>query len=230
MSGQKNPGLSIIIPVLNEVVALAKAFDGIALLRRSGAQVIVVDGGSHDDTVILATKLADRVLSTAKGRAMQMNCGARIALGDYLLFLHADTVMSNDAQLKLLEAIQNQPVWGRFDVRLSGRNMILRVVEYFMNLRSRVTGIATGDQAIFVSREVFCKLGGYSEILLMEDIVLSTRLRRWESPLCIGSKILSDSRRWESNGILRTIVLMWVLRLLFYAGADANKLADIYYR
>jgi len=230
LSNQKKPGLSIIIPVLNEVVALVKAVDGIDLLRRSGAEVIVVDGGSQDGTVALATELADRVLSTATGRAMQMNCGAKIAAGDYLLFLHADTVMSDDAQSRLLVTIQKHPVWGRFDVRLSGHYSIFRVVEYFMNLRSRVTGIATGDQAIFVNRDVFHKLGGYPEIPLMEDIVLSTQLRRWDSPLCIASKIISDSRRWESNGVIRTIVLMWVLRFLFFVGVDADKLASIYYR
>ena len=221
--------LSIILPVLNEADRLPKTLQSLSVLRQSGAETIVVDGGSCDATVLLATDSVDCVLSVAKGRAFQMNSGARVARGDFLLFLHADTVMPNDAQVELLEAVHNQSMWGRFDVRLTGRNAMFRIVEFCMNLRSRLTGIATGDQAIFVDRNVFAQVGGYPEVPLMEDVVLSTKLRRLRMPLCIKTKVIADSRRWESNGILRTIILMWILRFLFFVGIDANRLARFYY-
>lgn len=230
MNTNNRPRLSIILPVLNEADTLAKTLLNLSLLRQSGAETIVVDGGSCDTTVSLAAEFADSVLSVAKGRAVQMNSGARVARGDYLLFLHADTVMPNDAQSELLNAIHNQVFWGRFDVRLTGRNAMFRLIESTMNLRSRLTGIATGDQAIFVNRNVFQQVGGYPNVPLMEDIVLSKRLKRVRVPLCIRTKVITNSRRWESNGILRTIVLMWTLRFLFFVGIDANRLARFYYR
>ncbi len=225
-----NMQLSIIIPVLNESAAIENTLAALDTLRHRGAEVIVVDGGSTDDTVALAIKASDRILLSSSGRAVQMNLGAKFARGDYLLFLHADTLMSDNAQMELAAAIREQHLWGRFDVRLSGRSGLLRVVESAMNLRSRLTGIATGDQAIFVRNGAFQDVGGYPEIALMEDIELSKRLKQRGQPICLNSKVVSDSRRWEEHGIVRTIILMWSLRLLYFLGVDIGLLAKVYTR
>ncbi len=225
-----NTQLSIIIPVLNEAVVIKDTLAVLEALRLQGAEVIVVDGGSTDDTVDLAVKASVRILASSSGRAVQMNHGAKFARGDYLLFLHADTLFSDDAHKQLTAAIRDRRLWGRFDVRLSGRGVLLRVVESAMNLRSRLTGIATGDQAIFVQSGAFKGVGGYPEIALMEDIALSKKLKRQGPPACLDSKVVTDSRRWEEHGILRTIVLMWSLRLLYFMGVDVNLLAKVYAR
>jgi len=225
-----NTQLSIIIPVLNEAVVIKNTLAALGALRLQGAEVIVVDGGSTDDTVDLAVQASDWILTSPSGRAVQMNYGAKFARGDYLLFLHADTLFSDDAWKQLTAAIRDRRLWGRFDVRLSGRNVLLRIVESAMNLRSRLTGIATGDQAIFVQSSAFHDVGGYSEIALMEDIELSKKLKQRELPVCLNSKVVTDSRRWEEHGILRTIALMWSLRLLYFMGVDASLLAKIYAR
>jgi rSAM/selenodomain-associated transferase 2 len=216
------PALSIVIPVLNEAEGIAAALTALAPCRKNGAEAIVVDGGSSDETVRLAQGLADRVIHAQRGRALQMNAGARAASGEVLLFLHADTRLPPGA-----ETLVFSPLWGRFDVQIDGRHPLLKVVACAMNLRSRLTGIATGDQAMFVRREVF---PGFPEIPLMEDIALSRLLKRRAPPACLRARVTTSGRRWESHGVLRTIFLMWSLRLMYFLGVRAERLARIYHR
>ncbi|MDZ4099836.1 MAG: TIGR04283 family arsenosugar biosynthesis glycosyltransferase [Methylophilaceae bacterium] len=222
--------VSIIIPVLNEADNIAKALLALHVDRELGHEVIVVDGGSTDDTVTQAEMLADEVISILPGRARQMNAGASKATGDLLLFLHADTQLPDKAIPRLLVNLRKtEKVWGRFDVRLSGQHPMLRLIAYMMNWRSRITGIATGDQAIFVRREAFESLGGFPEIPLMEDIAFSSAMQSgFGSPLCLRDKVITSSRRWEKNGIFRTILLMWKLRLAYFLGVPPEQLAQQY--
>jgi rSAM/selenodomain-associated transferase 2 len=216
--------LSIIIPALDEGERIRASLEALAPLRRRGHEVIVVDGGSGDGTALLAAPLCDRVTAAARGRALQMNAGARQATGDALLFLHADTRLPEDGEILVRDALERHR-WGRFDVEIEGRHPLLKVVGWAMNLRSRLTGIATGDQAIFVRREAF---GGFPEIVLMEDIAFSREMKRRGAPACLRSRVRTSGRRWESRGVLRTIVLMWRLRLLYFLGARPERLARLY--
>jgi rSAM/selenodomain-associated transferase 2 len=223
--------LSIIVPTLNEAEEIVRTLQPLQTLRTWGHEVIVVDGGSIDATVDAARSLADQVIEAARGRARQMNAGAAITTGDVLLFLHADTCLSSSADRCIKKALRGTVrQWGRFDVRLSGRHPLLRMVERAMNLRSRLTGISTGDQAIFVRRDAFEQVGGFADIPLMEDIALSQALRRLSRPACIKKKVVTSSRRWERHGIIRTIIKMWLLRLRFFLGADPVHLARHYER
>ncbi|HEX6158401.1 MAG TPA: TIGR04283 family arsenosugar biosynthesis glycosyltransferase [Burkholderiales bacterium] len=215
--------LSVVVPALNEACAIRAALEALAPLRARGHEVIVVDGGSSDGTAELAAGWCDRVLTAPRGRALQMNAGARAARGDVLLFLHADTRLPPRAD----ELVLDCPAWGRFDVRIEGRHRLLKVVAWAMNLRSRLTGIATGDQAIFVRRELF---PGFPEIALMEDLALCRMLKRIDSPSCLRERVVTSGRRWEARGVLRTIVLMWRLRLLYFLGASPDALARKYAR
>jgi rSAM/selenodomain-associated transferase 2 len=221
--------ISIVIPALNEARGIAETLWPLQQCRARGHEVIVVDGGSADATADIARTLADRVIASAPGRARQQNAGVDAAAGDVLLFLHADTLLPPDADRLILGGLMRSGRgWGRFDVRLSGRRAALRMVERTMNLRSRVTGIATGDQAIFVRRDWFRRAGGFPRIPLMEDVALSTALRRMGPPLCLRQRVLTSSRRWEERGVLRTIVLMWRLRAAYALGADPARLAERY--
>jgi rSAM/selenodomain-associated transferase 2 len=223
--------VSIIIPACNESQVIAQNLSSLQPLRSEGHELIVVDGGSRDDTVHQSRPLADRVISSAPGRARQMNAGARIATGDVLLFLHADTCLPPGAAEALLSGlVKHGRTWGRFDVRLSGKRLLFRVIAHLMNLRSRFTGMATGDQGIFVQHEVFEAVGGFPEIDLMEDIALSKILKRRGRPLCLGQCVETSSRRWEKNGVWRTVFLMWWLRLAYALGADPKRLAKTYNR
>jgi rSAM/selenodomain-associated transferase 2 len=219
--------LSIVIPVLNEASGIVRLLNGLAGLRMRGAQVVVVDGGSTDDTCALAAPLADAVIQSKAGRANQMNAGAAHAKGDALLFLHADSLLPPEADVLIAAALANCP-WGRFDVRFDGTDFPMPVIAAMMNLRSRVTGIATGDQAMFMRREVFACLGGFAPIPLMEDIELSQRLKRVGPPACLQQSVMTSSRRWEKQGVWRTVFLMWRLRLAYFLGADPRKLAIAY--
>jgi rSAM/selenodomain-associated transferase 2 len=221
--------LSIIVPVLDEETGIVAALDALADDRRHGHEVIVVDGGSSDRTSELARPLADIVLKAPRGRARQMNAGAARASGDILVFLHADTRLPPASDRLIIEGLRrSRRVWGRFDVAIAGRNQILRVVAAMMNLRSRASGIATGDQAIFVTRAAFAACGGYPDIPLMEDIALSRRLKRAGRPLCLAECVTTSGRRWEQGGIVRTILLMWRLRLAYFLGAEPAALARRY--
>jgi len=223
------PRLSVIIPTLNEQGPVGKLLDDLSGLRRAGHELILVDGGSQDTTTTIAEPLVDRLLSAPPGRAAQMNAGAQIANGDILWFLHADSGVSHKAAPAILAACATGHSWGRFDIRLSGPQRLLRVIETMMNLRSRISGIATGDQGIFVTRALFTEVGGFPEISLMEDVALCKALRRRAVAYCIRRpRLVTSSRRWESQGILRTILLMWRLRLAYALGASPERLARHY--
>lgn len=224
--------LSIILPTLNEAAQLSATLEALQPLRALGHEVIVVDGGSADASMALAQPWAERVLHAERGRARQMNAGADLARGAVLLFLHADTRLPEAAAMLITDGLQQSARgWGRFDVRLTGAQPALRIVEWLMNWRSRITGIATGDQALFVRRELFDAVGGFPAIPLMEDIALSRVLkRRAGAPLCLKERVLTSSRRWEQQGILRTVVLMWRLRLAYALGADPQRLVRDYYK
>jgi len=217
------------MPVLNESERIVAALEAIADLRARGTEVIVIDGGSRDATVQRARLGADRVLSAPQGRAFQMNFGAEKASGDVLLFLHADTRLPADADRLVLNGLDRSGcVWGRFDVKIDGSSPLLSIVALLMSLRSRLTGIATGDQAIFVRRAAFQGVGCFPAIALMEDIALCKQLKDVSRPLCLREYVTTSGRRWEKNGVLHTIGLMWLLRLAYFFGADPNKLAQRY--
>ncbi len=221
--------LSIIVPTLNETIAIGATLAALQPLRAAGCELIVVDGGSTDGTPQRAEAHVDRLLQAPRGRARQMNAGARTAQGAILWFLHADTLPPPQADKRILEGLaRSGRDWGRFDVRLTGDQPLLRVVERLMNLRSRLTGIATGDQGMFVRREVFERLGGFPDIELMEDIALSRALKRLGPPLCIDTPLESSSRRWQRRGVVRTILLMWSLRLAYALGVSPTRLLRWY--
>jgi rSAM/selenodomain-associated transferase 2 len=220
--------LSIIMPVLDEAAEIEVALTALAPFRARGVEVIVADGGSGDDTVGLARPLADRVVMAARGRAAQMNAGATVAKGDVLLFLHADTHLPGDADRLILDAFtRSGRAWGRFDVRINGGG-VFALISAFMNARSRLSGIATGDQAMFVSRAAFDNVGSFPPIALMEDVTLSAKLKRVGRPLCLAARVTTSGRRWHRQGVLRTILLMWKLRLAYFFGADPVRLARAY--
>ncbi len=220
--------LSIIMPVLDEAAEIEAALTALAPLRARGVEVIVADGGSGDDTAAIARPLADRVVMAARGRAEEMNAGATVAKGDVLLFLHADTRLPDGADRLVLEALaRSGRAWGRFDVRIDDGG-VFALISAFMNARSRLTGIATGDQAMFVSRAAFERAGGFPPIALMEDVALSAKLKRAGRPLCLAARVTTSGRRWHRQGVLRTILLMWKLRLAYFFGADPVQLARAY--
>ena len=219
--------LTIVVPVLNEAPIIVAALAALAPLRDRGAEIIVADGGSRDGTVRLAAPLADRVITVPHGRGAPMNAGAALGTGDALLFLHADTALPDDSD-RLIDVALAHRAWGRFDLRIAGSHPFLAVVARMINWRSRLTGIATGDQAMFVSREAFQKVGGFPDLPLMEDIAMSRRLKRLCRPFCIATPAVTSGRRWEQNGVIRTILLMWRLRLSYYLGVEPALLAELY--
>jgi len=247
--------VSIVIPALNESQTIAATLAALQPLRGNEMEIIVVDGGSVDATIALATPLADRLLVAARGRAVQMNAGAAQARGDVLVFLHADSLLPPAAvETMLAELAATRRRWGRFDVTIAGATMLaklattcrrwgrfdvtivgrlrlLKLIAALMNWRSRITGIATGDQAIFVDRALFEAVGGFAPLPLMEDIALSKMLKRVAgAPLCLSTRIVTSGRRWEARGLWRTIVCMWRLRLWFLLGVDPARLARSYER
>jgi rSAM/selenodomain-associated transferase 2 len=220
--------ISIIIPVLNEEKNLSNTLSQLQSFRHLGHEVIVVDGGSMDNTLALAHAAADAVIVSKAGRALQMNNGAAVATGDLFLFLHADTVLPENA-LQLVSSFDHlKSFWGRFNIRLSSNKMIFRLIEWLINLRSKLTSIATGDQAIFIERELFNSIGGFPEIALMEDIAISRLLKNISAPVCLKQKVITSSRRWETRGVLATVLLMWKLRLYYFFGVSPEKLGQLY--
>jgi rSAM/selenodomain-associated transferase 2 len=223
------PMVSVVIPTLNEAGVIVDTLLSLQPMRAAGHEVVVSDGGSVDATVEQARPLADRVISVRPGRAGQMNAGAAASSGDVLLFLHADTLLPPGADRLVRDAVSRPGArWGRFDVRLSGRSVLFRVIEAGISWRSRLTGIASGDQAIFVRRVAFDNVGGFNEMPLMEDLDLSRRLKALAPPVCLRARVVTSSRRWEERGIVRTVLLMWRLRLAYYLGADPAALAARY--
>ena len=223
------PVLSIVMPVLNEAAGLGAALQALAPLKARGVQLIVADGGSKDGTVALAQAAGALVVDAPRGRAMQMNAGAQVASAEVLLFLHADTLLPDDADLLITQAVASgKTVWGRFDVRISGRSRLLQMVATFMNLRSRLSDIATGDQAIFMTHAAFDAVGGFPAQPLMEDIEISNRLRQLSRPACLRAKVVTSGRRWETRGVWRTVLLMWRLRFAYWRGAAPERLAELY--
>lgn len=218
--------LSIIVPVLDEAAGIAATLAALAPLRERGHEVILADGSSTDGTASIAAPLVDKVIAAPRGRAWQMNAGAAAASGDALLFLHADTRLPMEAD-GLVQVALDARCWGRFDVRIEGRSPLLGMVAFFMNGRSRLTGIATGDQAIFVRRADFT---GFPEIALMEDIAFSKAMKRLGRPACLRAKVVTSGRRWDERGAMCTIVHMWRLRLAYALGADPEELARRYAR
>jgi rSAM/selenodomain-associated transferase 2 len=225
-----DPGfrLSIVVPTLDEAGSIETTLAAARTGGAAGVEIVVADGGSRDATRELAAPLADRVIEVARGRAAQMNAGAHAASGDTLLFLHADTLLPVAAHEAVLGALRAGHEWGRFDVSIVGAGPLLRVVATLMNARSRWTGIATGDQAIFATRAAFEAAGGFPDIPLMEDVALSKVLRRRSRPACLRTRVATSGRRWERGGTWRTIVLMWRLRLAYALGADPHHLARRY--
>lgn len=218
---------SIIIPTLNEEESIIDCLTALQPYRDC-CEIIVVDGGSVDNTKPLAKPLADKVISSAQGRATQMNAGAKRAEGDVLIFLHADTFLPKEGLNDLTQAITQHQQWGRFDVKLSGSHPMLKVVAWFMNYRSRLTKIATGDQVIFVTKQLFESVGQYPVIPLMEDIALCKKLKLISPPICLSANVLSSGRRWEQFGVIKTILLMWSLRLRYFLGEDPHILVHLY--
>jgi rSAM/selenodomain-associated transferase 2 len=216
--------LTIVVPVLDEATIIAGALQALAPLRARGAEIIVVDSGSSDGTERLAAPFADRVVTAPRGRGAPLNTGAKLGTGDAFLFLHADTTLPENGDALIAMALTRR-AWGRFDLRIAGRHPFLAVVARLINWRSRLTGVASGDQAIFISREAFAAVGGFPNIPLMEDIAMSRRLKRLSRPACIATPVITSGRRWEHHGVWRTIVLMWRLRLGYYLGVEPARLA-----
>ena len=225
MSGME---LSIVVPVLNEARHIEAALTALAPFRARGAELIVVDGGSNDGTPDIAASFVDRIIEAPRGRATQMNAGTAVARGKTLVFLHADTHLPANADTLMRDHLaRSNRLWGRFDVRFDQGGW-MSLIASMMNLRSRLTGIATGDQAIFVSRSAFDAVGGFPPLALMEDIAFSARLKRLSRPVCIDVPVVTSARRWRDHGMLRTVILMWRLRFAYFLGADPAHLSRRY--
>ena len=221
--------ISVIVPALNEADGIVETLQALQHMRSRGVEIIVADGGSTDNTAVLCAPLADRVIIAAAGRARQMQAGAALASGSVLWFLHADSLAPRDADRTIATALgSGKRHWGRFDVRFPHAGLLLGVVAALMNLRSRLTGIATGDQGIFVTRKLFERVEGYPQIPLMEDIAVSRRLKRHSRPACLREKLITSARRWQTHGVLHTILVMWSLRLAYFLGASPARLARFY--
>jgi rSAM/selenodomain-associated transferase 2 len=221
--------LAVVLPTLDEAPRIEATLQALQPLRTRGVQVIVADGGSRDDTVSLAAPLSDAIIAAPRGRARQMNAGAAACDAPTLLFLHADTRLPERADALVQAALARAHAWGRFDVRIEGRSRWLPIVAALMNARSRLTGIATGDQALFMTRDAFDAVGGFPDQPLMEDIEICRRLRRAVgAPACLRAKVTTSGRRWDTHGALRTIALMWRLRWGYWRGTPADALARRY--
>ena len=219
--------ISIIIPVLNEEASIIKLLQQLQTYRQQGHEVIVVDGGSKDNTYSISKPLSDKVITSEPGRALQMNQGAENSANEVLWFLHADTLIPDSAIERIQQSLTNHD-WGRFNVKLSGSQSLFRIIESLMNIRSCISGIATGDQGIFVKHKIFKEVSGYSDLPLMEDIDFSKKLKLISRPVCIKEQLITSSRRWEQKGILSTVFLMWRLRFLYWLGVSPDKLSSQY--
>jgi rSAM/selenodomain-associated transferase 2 len=223
------PQISIIIPVINEAAQFAETLQALQSLREQ-CELLLVDGDSIDASRSVAEPWVDQVLHSPRGRARQMNLGAQYAQADVLLFLHADTQLPDQAIDLIMPAVKQGAAWGRFDVRFDSQQAVFKLIACMMNARSRWTGIATGDQAIFITRQAFLAVGGFPDMALMEDIAVSAALKKLAKPCCLRAKVVTSARRWQQHGILTTILFMWRLRLRYFFGANPDDLAARYYR
>jgi len=233
VAGKGTPGISIVVPALNEAQVIRNTLLALQNGRGDSHEIIVVDGGSKDGTPEVCVPLADIVVLSPPGRAVQMNNGAQLANHDLYWFVHADTIVPGDAIALIRDALGHSrktttTCWGRFDVRFDSKLSAFSVIAWFMNKRSCLTGIATGDQCIFVTRSAFDSVGGFPDQLLMEDVELSSRLRKISAPACIHMPVITSCRRWQQNGIVKTVLLMWKLRLAYFFGASPESLASLY--
>ena len=235
---QQTAKLAVIVPSFNEAKHIKRTLQTLAPWRAQGAVVIVVDGGSSDQTKLQCAGLIDGLVDANKGRAIQMNSGAQAAASQFgcnaFVFVHADTWVPDNGLTLIMQSI-NHPsqtntavIWGRFDVQIIGKSKWLHVIAWFMNIRSRMTSIATGDQAIFMNQTAFDRVGGFPNLPLMEDIQMSENLTRHSKPLCLRMKVSTSGRRWEERGIVKTVVLMWCLRFRYWMGDSADILAKKY--
>lgn len=220
--------VSIIVPMLNEAALLPDLLAHLQHWRRQGCEVLLVDGGSNDGSAQVAHAIGFDVIRAPRGRALQMNAGGRAASGSILVFLHADTRLPSNALTAIAKALRTSR-WGRFDVHIPGEPLMLRVIASLMNIRSRLTGIATGDQAMFMTRSIFAAVNGFPHQLLMEDIELSRRLLSIERPACLAARVTTSGRRWLQRGVWPTIWLMHKLRWQYWRGVPAEELARRYY-
>ena len=222
--------ISFIIPTLNEETFLVEQKSFFKLLIDEGHEIIVVDGGSKDHSLNIAKSLGCKAISTKPSRGLQQHKGANISVNEVLVFLHADTTLPASALLSIKQVLSKPDIaWGRFNVSFTNQKLIYKVIAWFMNKRSCLTGIVSGDHALFVKREVYFECGGFSDIPIMEDVDISKKLKKYSKPICIKDSVTTSSRKWEKNGVLNTIFLMWCLRFLFYIGIPADKLAKHYY-
>ena len=222
--------ISFILPVLDEAELIVEQLCRLQVYRQKGHEVLVIDGGSADNTVELATALADVVETTSPGRSRQMNHGAGLAGGDVFLFLHIDTSLPEAADTLVLSALgSHQAAWGWFDIRLSSDRYSFRLIAWMMNLRARISSVCTGDQALFVTRKLFEEVGKFPALPLMEDVAISKKLRRLASPTAVAQAAVTSSRRWQQRGLLKTVLLMWKLRLLYFLGVSPSRLVAMYY-
>lgn len=229
ISKSPHPFISIVIPTINEAATIVHTLNTLQYLRKERCEIIVADGGSSDSTVDLALPLSDKVINTPKGRSKQMNAGAHQASGKWLVFLHADTFLPTSI-LQLSTLLKsNKYQWGFFALRLSGKSNLFRIIERAISIRSRVTSIATGDQVLFVQNDLFNKCGYFPDYALMEDVAITKQLRKNSKPLFWRDPVITSSRRWEQKGVIRTVLLMWYLRLAFFLGAKPDYLEKIYY-
>lgn len=229
MDASSDISLSIVVPVLNEARHLPRFLQHLMLWESKGCEVLLVDGGSTDNTVPIVREMGLSIVAAKCGRANQMNAGAAATKGQMLLFLHADTYLPDKADQIIHHALTNKRhVWGRFNVCIAGASKLLPIIATLMNVRSSLTGIATGDQAMFMMRTAFDEAKGFPVLPLMEDIALSSKLKKIFAPICIKNKVTTSGRRWEEKGILRTILLMWRLRFAYWRGVPAYKLAEMY--
>lgn len=223
------PVVSIIIPTLNEAEVLPETLAVLQTVREQGVEIIVVDGGSADNTTQYTDGFVDKLVFSPTGRAFQLNKGAEVAQGHLLLFLHADTLLPTAGIQEIMSRTKQEGIcWGRFEVRLNGKQFAFRVIEKMMNMRSCLTGIVTGDHATFVSKVLFEQVNGYPELELMEDIALSKKLKKYMSPMCLKTTVITSARRWQTFGIYKTVLLMWSLRLRYFFNADPSELSKMY--
>jgi rSAM/selenodomain-associated transferase 2 len=220
--------LSVIVPMLNEAAAIADALRAIRL-GAPDAEVIVVDGGSTDASVATARPLCDQLIVASRGRALQMNVGAHASNGSVLAFVHADTIVPPTFAVDIADALSDRDVvGGRFDVQLDADALPYRIIGAMISLRSRISRTGTGDQAIFVRRNVFDGIGGFADIELCEDLEFTRRMKRVGPVACLYSRVTTSARRWSRDGIVRTVLLMWLIRVLYLLGVPPNRIKRMY--